>query len=685
MRHVSPSAVPPATAWLRGLRRGLLVGLLPAALLSLGLGAPRPAPAGVAADARPPAGPAAQPGACEPRPVTPIGTGFLTDISEESGIQVDNFVPDPDRKIPINDHSRLGFADLNGDGLDDIVAHSLFPNSQARYTDPDPPMPFEHLVFLNEGEGRFRPFHDESGLRFVQSAFFAFGDVDNDGDQDAFAGLDIPDHFDGESSNQILLNDGEGRFTRKPNSGVELPYGQTVAANAVFADFDGDAVLDLFVGNGGTSAAAADLLYLGNGDGSFRDASTRLEGNERRPSNGSVACDYDEDGDLDIFVSNYGISWELGHNVLWENDGEGRFRDVAPARGFHALATGNYWLDETGEGRDAQPDAGADEWVGGNGFGLDCADITGDGLLDIYLTTISHPDAPDFPRTWSDPTQLLVNQGPEAGYSFRNDFLDAGLPFNEGDVDGAAVDLDNDGRLDLSTSRDKKYESRYTTREQKAWFGLYHQGEDGRFASLGYESGVNQPEDPRWQRMKNAQNHAWSDIDRDGDADLLVGGRDTGGGRPNFLFRNEIGAENDWIGIELVGDGEAVNRDAIGARLVISAGQRVILREVKASRGMYNSMDMRHAPIGIGDLPCDYGLEVRWPDGDVERFAGEEVGRNRWVRLTRGEGLEVLPDPGAPPTATPTASPTSEPTTTPTPAPAYLPAAMDGVLGGGEG
>lgn len=629
--------------------------------------------------------------ACEPRPLAELNAaGMFRDISAASGIQADNYVPDPPRKIPINDHSRLGFVDLNGDGFDDIVAHSLFPNSQLRYTTPDPPLPFEHLVFLNRGDGTFANFSDASGLRFAQSGFIAFGDVDNDGDQDAFAGLDITDHFDGVATNHMLLNDGAGHFTRLQRSGVEVPYGQTVAANAVFADFDGDANLDLFVGNGGTSAAAPDLLYQGRGDGTFENVTDRLEGNQSRPSNGSVACDWDDDGDLDIFVSDYGISVLKGHDVLWRNDGTGRFEDAAQDVGFHALPTGNYFQAETGHGRDLEPDKTPDQWMGGNGFGLQCADVTGDGYLDIFQSAISHPDGRSYDTTWSDPTALLVNQGPDGGYKLVNEFLDRGLPYNEGDVDAGVVDLDNDGRLDLSVSRDRKYEGSalYTEVDQKAWFGLFHQQPDGTFASIGYASGVNDPADERFRRMKNAQNHAWSDIDLDGDWDLLVGGRDIGGGRPNFLYENTVGNANDWLGLRLEGDGAAVNRDAIGARVTVTGAGRTLVREVVSSRGMYNSMDMRTLLIGMGGIGCDYEVVIRWPDGTSRTFSSERLRLNRWwsIRYSKDEQDDgvlrwqpVALPPDATPTATmePTATATPEPTATPAPRPVWLPALFD--------
>lgn len=566
---------------------------------------------------------------CRSGQVAKVGDSFFEDISDKSGIRVSNYTPMPPMAIPINDHSRLAFADLNGDGYDDIVMHSLFPN-------PQKGIPFEHLVFLNNQDGTFRDASDESGLRNVQAGFFAFGDIDNDGDQDAFAGLDIP--LTGQN-HQILLNDGKGHFTAKTSAGVESAA-TTATGNAIFADFDSDGKLDLFLGNGQTGYLAADQLFFGNGDGTFREVTaTNLQGtNPQRPTNGLVSCDYDGDGDLDIFVSTYGVSVELGHDILWENDGKGVFRNVAMERGFAAQATGNYWQDSTGRGTMSEPGKDAASYMGGNGFGLDCQDINGDGYPDIFQTNISHPSETEYSRKWSDPSLLLINQGPLGKYSFVNEFLQRGLPYNEGDVDGSTVDFDNDGRFEMAMSRDTKYEGSFSSIDQKSWFGLMHQLPDGKFESVGYKSGINDDsQTAMWKRMKGAQNHAWSDIDLDGAPDLLVGGRDQGGGRPNFLFRNKIGSQNAWLGIRLRGNGKTVNRDALGARVTVEVGGLKVVRELKSSRGTYNSADSRALVFGLADATCPATVTVRWPNGKTDTF--REVALRRYQTIDMDLGL----------------------------------------------
>lgn len=619
------------------------------------------------------------PPVCTARAAVAPEAPFFTDVSAVSGIRAGNYEEHPAKTIPINDHSRIAWADLDGDGWDDVVGHSLYPN-------PEAGIPFTHVVLRNNGDGTFSDVAEASGLRDVQAAIFVFGDVDNDGDQDLFAGLDVPL---ANQSSAIYLNDGTGVFTRVPGSGFAagavLPY----ASNAMFLDYDGDAVLDLFVGQGHTSYAVRDALFRGHGDGTFTDVSALLQGRVAQPTNGTVTCDYDNDGDLDLVVGTYGVSSRLGANQLWRNDGAG-FVDVGVATGFASQATGNRWISATDYGVAMEPGKQPGEYIGSNSFGVDCGDLDNDGLLDIAMGTISHPGG-DYSRTWSDPTQLLINRGPgsDGRYTFLDRAAALGIPFNEGDLDLALADFDNDGLLDIAIGRENKYESAYDDPEQKGWLGLMHQLGDHSFESLGTVSGLNavdasyvasltecaegdtcpegeaclssrcrtpcttsadctSPEEVchtlgfcrLLATTKRAQNVAWADYDHDGDLDLLVGGRDLGGGRPNFLFRNDIGHENRWLGFRLVGDGVHVNRDAIGARITVRAGDEQILREIRSSRGLSSTADTRAAYVGLGDRDCGYTVEVRWPDGTTVTLPAGAVVEEQLLTVTYPDTIE---------------------------------------------
>ncbi|PKN59229.1 MAG: hypothetical protein CVU56_01760 [Deltaproteobacteria bacterium HGW-Deltaproteobacteria-14] len=618
--------------------------------------------------------------ACTARATVAPVAPFFSDVSLASGIRVGNYDEHPPVAVPINDHSRVAWADLDGDGWDDIVAHSLYPNPQAG-------VPFDHVVLLNNHDGTFRDHAAASGLRDVQAAIFVFGDVDNDGDQDLFAGLDVP--LPGQRS-AIYLNDGAGVFTRRDGSGVDATSVPTYAANAMFLDYDGDGALDLFVGQGHTSYAVPDSLFHGNGDGTFTDVSALLQSRPAQPTNGTVTCDYDNDGDLDLIVGTYGVSSGLGANQLWDYDA-GTFTDVGVATGFASQATGNRWIAATGYGADPEPGKGPGTYIGSNTFGVDCGDINNDGLMDIAMGTISHPGG-DYTRTWSDPTQLLINQGPR-GPASQITFVDKaaawGVPYNEGDLDLALADFDNDGLLDVAIGRENKYESGYTDQEQMGWLGLMHQLAGHTFESLGTVSGLNDldaayvasltecvegdtcpdgeaclasrcrtpctttADCPSAQETchtggfcrllttaKRAQNIAWADYDHDGDLDLLVGGRDLGGGRPNFLFRNDIGHQNRWLGFRLVGDGVKVNRDAVGARVTVHAGDEALSREIRSSRGLSSTADGRTAYFGLGDRGCGYTVEVRWPDGTTVTLPAGAVVEERLLTVRYPDAIE---------------------------------------------
>jgi hypothetical protein len=102
-----------------------------------------------------------------------------------------------------------------------------------------------------------------------------------------------------------------------------------------------------------------------------------------------------------------------------------------------------------------------------------------------------------------------------------------------------------------------------------------------------------------------------------------------------------LGTTDGWIGFKLVGDESAVNRDAIGARVTLLCDKYRLIREVKSSRGMYNSMDMRTLHFGFGGFDCEFDVRVDWPDGTSHTFEYAEVTPGAYHEVTYPDSIAV--------------------------------------------
>jgi hypothetical protein len=554
------------------------------------------------------------------------------------------------------------FADLDGDGHDDLVANTGRP-----------------AVFLGDGAGGFavpgfEPFPD-----IDTASWLVFADVDGDGDRDAFAATWVqpdgdgdgvtleegdcdgsnadvnPDHVevpgngldddcdgtvdDGTSTadadgdgatvvdgdcddtrddvrpgapelldardndcdgsvdedfpNTIHLNDGSGRFAVLPDSGVEA-YDPTGAA--AFGDGNADGSVDLYWGNWLVHypdvGAVPDRYVTGNGDGTFTEA-TRESGmvspDYPRACYGVAWTDYDNDGAQDVWVGNYGY----GLNFMWRNRGTGRFEEVGL---------------EIGVARDR---LGAE---GGNTYGGDFGDFDNDGDMDLVEPNIAHPRF----QPWSDPTLFLVNEGPpDHHFVERRDEL--GLHWDEGDVNVKFADFDNDMDVDLAVA--SLYPQHFAR--------LYRNDGAAGLTDVSYEAGI---------VVMEAVSVIWSDVDEDGDVDLVVGDRYLAPWV--HLFLNRVGQDNNWL--ELVLEGTTTNRDAIGARVTLEAGGVVQIRDVAGGGGHANAQDSRVVHFGLGSESAIDSLAVRWVGGGEEAIAGAAP-NGRW-RVVEGSGrAEAIP------------------------------------------
>ncbi len=469
---------------------------------------------------------------------------------------------------------RPAVADVDGDGHDDLLAirgglPTLYLGDGAG-------------VFI-EAEGRF-----PEGLT---ANMLATADLDNDGDEDCIAPTWTNPPAEGEEagpSNQVLLNDG-GVFTVVQDSGIESlePTGA-----AGLGDGNGDGILDLYLGNWlvqyPESPAYHDLYFLGAGDGTFLDVTEEagLVPPWARPCYGVTWTDYDNDGLQDIWVGNY----QLNSNYLWRNNGDGTFEDAA--------AEVNLDHDDTGT------------WAG-HTYGGDWGDVDNDGDLDLLEPNLAHP------RTMpgSDPSRLMINQGPP-GWTFEDHGPAMGIPYDEGDVNAAFGDWDNDGDLDLALA----------ALYQGHFFKLFRNDGEAGFTDVTYETGT---------AVHDATAAVWIDADEDGDLDLIVGDRH--GDKRLQLFVNRTGQDRAWVELLLEGDGS--NRSAVGARVTVDADGVSRIREVKAGGRHFSAQGTRWVHVGLGDAQAVDGVTVRWPGGDEEVFS--DVAPGARYHLEEGTGAAV--------------------------------------------
>ena len=498
----------------------------------------------------------------------------------------------------------------------------------------------------------------------------AFFDFDNDGWPDIFLvnGSRLEGFPKGqEPTSHLYRNQHDGTFVDVTQSaGVGLTgWGQGVCAG----DYDNDGWVDLFVTFWGH-----DVLLHNNGNGTFTDV-TRKAGlwhDDVRWSTGCAFVDYDRDGHLDLFVTHYvdfdpahtpepgsgdacrwkGIAVMCGprglkgtHSQLFHNNGDGTFTDVSeksgvaktPAYYCFTVLTGDFdndgWPDiyvacdstpnlffhnnRNGTFTEAAVEDGLaynDQGHEQAGMGADAVDYDGDGWLDIIKTNFSDDTATLYHNnrdgTFSDATF-------EAGLGRNSQFLGWGALF---------LDFDNDGWPDIFMANGHVYPEvdskgvNNTFRERKV---LYWNEGNGRFrdVSLDAGAGITTP--------YNSHGVAAADFDNDGAVEILVNNSHD---RPSLL--KNYGEQGNWILLKLVGTKS--NRDAIGARVTLHAGDHQQMQEVRSGGGYISQSDFR-LHFGLGKASRVDSIEIRWPSGLVQRL--ENVAINRIITVREDIGI----------------------------------------------
>ena len=390
----------------------------------------------------------------------------------------------------------------------------------------------------------------KSFTRVAEVGAVVAADFDNDGFVDLFSWSRL----------SLYRNLGGTNFVE-----FKLPkLPKTVSRGACWGDFNGDGWVDLYIG--GFEDWDAGITYpsmiLMNSNGvAFHLAWT----DSRYRARGVTACDFNQDGHLDIYVSNY----RLQPNLLWLNDSTGHFKDVAAA--YNAVAT-------------------SPGFEGGHSIGAAWGDFDEDGNIDLFAGNFAHVDnRGDQPKS-----RFLRNLGPEKHHVFQ-DLGTCGVFYQESYASPAAGDFDNDSRLDLF----------FTTVYGTASFNrpnhavLYRN--QGKFDFADVTAAAKLADLPPTYQA------AWGDFDNDGNLDLITAGK---------LFQNQ-GGTNHWIKVQLAGDGRTINRSAIGAQVRLKLASRTLTRQVEAGTGEGNQNDLTlHFGLGAHASPVD--LEILWPGGKTQ-------------------------------------------------------------------
>jgi len=449
----------------------------------------------------------------------------------------------------------------------------------------------------------------------------AWGDYDNDGDEDLYLTVDGPNH--------LFRNDGGGRFTDVTEAAGVGNQGFSVGT--AFGDLDNDGDLDLYVVN---FSGGLDVLYRNDGPVGpggayqFTDITRTARANIERSSRGMAFVDYDRDGLLDIFVM------AIGPNILYRNLGGLRFVNVAGSLGLDQndqgvgvvatdinddgwpdLFTGNrsndlsnLYLNQGGTFVDVAGSAGITER--GLGMGVAAFDADNDLNMDLYWT--SWPEVAN--ALYENRGSVLFENVATA--SATDDPLGWGISCNAGDVD-------LDGWQDFFVTNGFS--------DSSGPNALFRNLGDGSFADVTATLGGG---------AFDGRGVAFADFDNDGDLDLVV---TADMNEPNRMWRNDSPTGHHWLGLRL--RGRKSNRSAIGARVVVTTSAGSFVQEVSggAGRGSQNSLPLE---FGLGSATVVDELTIRWPSGTVQ--ARRNVVVDRYLTITepaatvrRGGGRRV--------------------------------------------
>jgi len=496
----------------------------------------------------------------------------------------------------------------------------------------------------------------------------AFIDYDNDGWMDIFllSGTRLEGDPPG-ATNRLYKNNRDGTFTDVTEA---AGLGATGWANGVcVGDYNNDGFDDLFCTYYGQNR-----LYKNNGNGTFTDVTKEaglLSADATRWGAGCAFVDYNRDGHLDLFVSNYirfsfehapvpgeksTCNWKgvpvncgprglpTGRHLLYRNNGDGTFADVTKQAGID-VATESYGMtvvtadfDEDGwpdifVACDSTPSllfmnnkdgtfreegvtrgvALSDDGMEQAGMGVGIGDYNLDGHLDLFKTHFVG-DTSGLYRNDGKGNFDEVTRAAKTGVETRFTSWGAGM-----------VDLDNDGYPDVLFVTGSVYpevERKLPQYPYKTPRVLFRNLGDGRFEELDSQAGEG------ITATHSSRGCAFGDFDNDGDLDVLIVNMN----EPPSLLRNDLRGHQNWIKVKL--EGVKSNRSAIGARVVAHYGNKVQAQALVSQSSYYSCNDPR-LHFGLGSA-SEVAVEIFWPSGLHERYP--QLAANQLVTIREGVG-----------------------------------------------
>lgn len=527
----------------------------------------------------------------------------LIDVTKEAGINFKHIHGGSGERYYVETMgSGCAFLDYDNDGDLDIYLINGAP--LPRYTTKKTPT---NILYQNQGDGTFVDVTKEAG---VGDTGYGIGCAVADYNNDGFVDLYLTNF----GPNMLYRNNGDGTF-----SDVTLSAGvgdQKWSASAAFFDYDNDGNLDLYVvnyvnftilnhvkcGRGAKGIRAychpdvydgvSDVLYRNNGDGTFTNV-TKQAGVYKPSGKGlGVVCgDLDNDGDQDIYVAN-----DKTPNFLYRNNDDGTFSEIGLLAG-------------TGYNEDGISEAG---------MGVDLGDYDGNGFLDIFVTNFSN-----------ETNTLYQNQG-------NGFFIDAtyvsglGVPSLTFLAFGTSFfDFDLDGDLDIYVTNGHVLDNVELFKDNITYAEpdqLFENNGGGFFIDVSGKLGRD------FQIAKVGRGAAFGDYDNDGDVDILISNNN----QTANLFRNDSVNQNNWLKVKTIGTKS--NRDGIGAKIKVIAGDLVQIAEVRSAASYLSANDLR-VTFGLGKRKKVDCVEIRWPSGLVETHKDLPV--NHLLVLKEGESNQL--------------------------------------------